>query len=64
MRLLIDLVLPLLLLLAIAVVGLGAVAVLRMPHRPDAITAAAPEGGRDLRPPGRTRPTAGVRAGN
>ncbi|WP_316520036.1 hypothetical protein [Kitasatospora brasiliensis] len=50
MRLLIDLVLPLLLLLAIVVVGLGAVAVLRMPHRPDAITTATPDGDRDRQP--------------
>ncbi|MFE4516904.1 hypothetical protein ACFRMQ_22225 [Kitasatospora sp. NPDC056783] len=64
MRLLIDLVLPLLFLLAIAVVGLGAVAVLRMPHRPDAITTATPEGDRELRPPGRARSAAGVRPGN
>ncbi|MGW3071442.1 hypothetical protein [Kitasatospora sp. NPDC001132] len=37
MRLLIDLALPLLMPFAIAVVGLGAVAVLRMPSRPDSI---------------------------
>ncbi|MFF4923436.1 hypothetical protein ACFY4B_22880 [Kitasatospora sp. NPDC001261] len=49
MRLLIGLVLPLLLLLAIAVVGLGAVAVLRMPHRPDE-RAATPSPGRDRQP--------------
>ncbi|MFF4382612.1 hypothetical protein [Kitasatospora sp. NPDC001547] len=48
MRLLIGFALPLLLLLAIAVVGLGAAAVLRMPHRPD--LAAAPDRNRD-RPP-------------
>ncbi|MEU4120596.1 hypothetical protein AB0F71_39705 [Kitasatospora sp. NPDC028055] len=42
MRLLIGLALLTLLILAIAVVGLGAVAVLRMPHRPDEVTPAAP----------------------
>ncbi|MFD7453130.1 hypothetical protein [Kitasatospora sp. NPDC059827] len=42
MRLLIGLALLTLLILAIAVVGLGAVAVLRMPHRPDDATSTPP----------------------
>ncbi|MET8546754.1 hypothetical protein ABZW03_39990 [Kitasatospora sp. NPDC004799] len=46
MRLLIGLALPLLFLLAIAVVGLGAVAVLRMPHQQDPL----PAPGRDHHP--------------
>ncbi|MEU1285818.1 hypothetical protein [Kitasatospora sp. NPDC005856] len=52
MRLLINLALPLLLLLAIAVVGLCAVVVLRMPHRPDPIatTTTAPDRERDRQP--------------
>ncbi|MGW2372243.1 MULTISPECIES: hypothetical protein [Kitasatospora] len=43
MRLLIGLVLLTLLLLAIAVVALGTLAVLRMPHRPDDATVDAPD---------------------
>ncbi|MFJ6617985.1 hypothetical protein ACIQOW_10500 [Kitasatospora sp. NPDC091335] len=42
MRLLIDLALPSLLILAIAVVGLGAVAALRMPHPGDDTPTATP----------------------
>ncbi|MFJ9444612.1 hypothetical protein ACIRRH_22445 [Kitasatospora sp. NPDC101235] len=50
MRLLINLALPLLLLVAIVVVGLGAVAVLRMPHRPDSIATTVPDRDRDRQP--------------
>ena len=50
MRLLIGLALLSLLILAIAVVGLGAIAVLRMPHRPDDVTATTPAPARDRQP--------------
>ncbi|MFI9162881.1 hypothetical protein [Kitasatospora aureofaciens] len=50
MRLLIGLALLSLLILAIAVVGLGAIAVLRMPRRPDDVTAATPAPARDRQP--------------